>query len=127
VPFHPLPSSLRRRALAALLGFMAFAFWAALQPALEPPGAYGADKLIHAGTFAFLAYLGVAASPTRRSAILWAFSLVALGAGIEVAQSFIGREASFADLTGDCIGIAAGFTAALLTLGQIARRLLATT
>ncbi len=113
--------------LAALLGFMAFAFWAALQPELAPPGAYGADKIVHATVFAFLASLGTTASATRRGALRWAFFLVALGAGIEVVQSFVGRDASLADLIGDSIGVTTGFTTACLMLSQVARRLPAMT
>lgn len=104
---------------------MAFAFWAALQPDLAPPGAFGADKVVHVATFAFLAHLGMAASATGRAAVLWALGLAMLGVGIEVAQCFVPeREASLADVAGDWVGIAAGVTASRLTLGRLARHLL---
>lgn len=122
--FNPLSAAQRRLALLVLIGFLAFAFWAALQPRLAPPGAYGLDKAVHAGVFAMLAYLGVAASATKRTLVFLALSIAALGAGIEVAQSLVpGREASLSDLAGDLVGVASGLLAARLTLGPIARLL----
>ncbi|PWC42156.1 hypothetical protein TSO221_22470 [Azospirillum sp. TSO22-1] len=94
-----------------LIAAAAFAFWAALQPGLEPPG-HGIDKLVHAGVFAVLGGLALAAAPDRRSLLLALAGLAALGGMIEVVQGMVGRDASLSDLTGDVLGIAAGAWAA---------------
>lgn len=113
--FRPLPLAWRRLALCALLGLMGVAFWAALQPQLAPSGHYGFDKLVHPGAFGLLTLLGILASANRRTGLLAVLAVFALGAAIEVAQSFVpGREASLSDLAGDAVGIAAGFTTVLL-------------
>ncbi|NUB13680.1 hypothetical protein GAY28_13800 [Azospirillum brasilense] len=107
--FRPLPLVWRRLTLCALLGLMGIAFWAALQPQLAPSGLYGFDKLVHAGAFGLLTLLGILASASRRAAALAVLAVFALGAAIEVAQSFVpGREASLSDLAGDAVGIALG-------------------
>ena len=115
----PLPPTLRRLAAALFVLAAVFAFWAALQPGLEPPG-HGVDKLVHSAVFALLAGLGLAAAPDRRWLLVNLIGLAALGAFIEVAQYLVGRDASVLDLLGDLIGIALGAMAArhLIGLGR---------
>lgn len=112
MPGHtPLPPPLRSLAAALLVAAAAFAFWAALQPSLEPPG-HGIDKLVHAGVFAVLGGLALAASPDRRALLLGLIGLTLLGGMIEVVQGLFGRDASLFDLAGDVVGIVAGAWAA---------------
>jgi len=118
MPDHtPLPPPLRRLAAIALLAAGAFAFWAALEPSLEPPG-HGIDKLVHAGVFAVLGGLALAASPDRRWLLVNLGGLVMLGGLIEFAQYLDPyRSASVLDFTGDIVGTVAGAWAARAVIG----------
>ena len=109
MPGHtPLPPPLRRLAAATLVAAAVFAFWAALQPGLEPPG-HGIDKLVHGGVFAVLGGLALAAAPDRRWLAASVLILAGLGGLIEVAQyALASRDASVLDFLGDLAGIAAG-------------------
>lgn len=65
------------------------------------------DKAQHAFGFAVLAVLGVLAYPRRP--VGWVLGLLALGAGIEVAQSLTGwRYGDMADWVADAAGVVVG-------------------
>lgn len=67
------------------------------------------DKAQHAGGFAVLTLLGLWAYPQRAVALLAA--MLALGVGIEVAQSATGwRYGDVADWVADAVGVAAAYT-----------------
>ena len=68
----------------------------------------GVDKLVHASLFAALAVTGSWAGISR--AVL-APVLVLYGAGSEVLQSFIGRDAAVGDWLADVVGILLGLLA----------------
>lgn len=100
---------------------LALATWFFLAPVKGlPPLFPGADKLVHAGTHAWLALLRLASmrlSPgigesdsTRRRALVWA-GLFAYGAAIEVLQNFTGRTFSVADMAANGAGGALGVLA----------------
>ena len=67
------------------------------------------DKAQHAGGFAVLTLLGLWAYPQRAVTLLAA--MLALGAGIEVAQSATGwRYGDVLDWVADAVGVAAAYT-----------------
>ena len=83
----------------------------ALMP--QPPHALdsGWDKLNHALAFGVLMALALRAwRPASWRALVWtAAALLAYGAAIEVAQSFVpGRSAEALDLLADAVGLCAG-------------------
>ena len=76
------------------------------------------DKAQHAGGFAVLTLLGLWAYPQRAVTLLAA--MLALGVGIEVAQSVTGwRYGDVADWVADAVGVAAAY--ALWRLLQVVR------
>lgn len=76
------------------------------------------DKAQHAGGFAVLTLLGLWAYPQRAVTLLAA--MLALGAGIEVAQAATGwRYGDVADWVADAVGVAAAY--ALWRLLQVVR------
>lgn len=83
--------------------------WLALAPVtdVKPDWFENADKLRHAAAFAVLWCLG---EPSRFGGRrMLALGLLALGAGIEVAQSFTpSHEPSWLDLLADAAGLALG-------------------
>lgn len=123
--YTPLPPSLRRIAAATLVAAATFAFWAALQPSLAPPG-HILDKFVHTGVFAVLGGLALAAAPDRRTLLLSLAGLAALGGLIEFVQYVMpDREASVVDFLGDVVGIALGAWAARQAIGLWRERLFA--
>ena len=67
------------------------------------------DKAQHAGGFAVLTLLGLWAYPQRAVTLLAA--MLALGAGIEVAQAATGwRYGDVADWVADAVGVVAAYT-----------------
>jgi len=78
-------------------------------PASDVPYApAGVDKIVHASLFAALAVTGSWAGISR--AVL-APVLVLYGAGSEVLQSFIGRDAAVGDWLADVVGVLLGLLA----------------
>lgn len=91
-----------------LLISVGLVFWASLQPSLAPPSEGGADKGLHVLCFAVF---GAMAALTFTRPLLpgAAAGLLAVGAGIEVAQHFVpGREGSVGDWLADAIGLVIG-------------------
>lgn len=95
------------------------AFWACLLAVVVlslspvqhlPPQVFSLwDKAQHAGGFVVLTLLGLCAYPHRAMALLVA--MLALGVGIEVAQSATGwRYGDVADWLADAVGVAAAYT-----------------
>lgn len=120
----PLPPALRRLAAASLVAAAAFAFWAAMQPSLAPPGQI-LDKAVHTGVFAVLGGLALAAARDRRALLLGLAGLAALGGLIEVVQYVLpDREASVVDFLGDVAGIALGAWVARQAIGLWRERVL---
>lgn len=64
------------------------------------------DKLAHAGAFLLLALLADAGWPQRPIGWRALSLLAAYGAGIEIVQGHVGRDASFLDLAADVTGLA---------------------
>jgi len=81
----------------------------------------GWDKANHVAAFASLAFCGLLALRERPRHLFWiGFSLLALGAGIEIAQAYVpGRSADALDIVADAVGIALGAGAG----SQLARSL----
>lgn len=79
------------------------------------------DKVAHLTAFAALV---MPVACLYRRALPWLLPLAILfGAGIEVVQPFVGRDAEFADLLADAIGVGIGAVAGL-TLRQVLLRVL---
>jgi len=97
----------------------------ALMPSPPQEASLGWDKLNHASAFCALAVAWRLAFPGN--AWRWvqlAAGLMALGAGIEVAQHFVpGRQADAADLLADAIGAAAGMLLAAALEWLLRRRM----
>jgi hypothetical protein len=85
-------------------------------PASDVPYApVGVDKLVHASLFAALALTGRWAGVSR---VVLIPVLVLYGAGSEVIQGFIGRDAAVGDWLADVVGVLLG----LLVWHWLARR-----
>ncbi|MGM0399312.1 MAG: VanZ family protein [Halobacteriota archaeon] len=81
----------------------------ASSPVFGPFGIVGLDKWAHAGGFFVLTVLVVRAVNARGTVVAVAVGLVALGGGIEVAQTAIpGRTFEVADFVADFVGVVAG-------------------
>jgi hypothetical protein len=72
----------------------------------------GADKVVHAAGYAAVAGLAAASRDWRRrglAVVAVVVAVTAVGAGVEVAQSFVpGRTMSGADAVANAVGAAAG-------------------
>lgn len=101
-----------------VVGVVRVAFWGCLLAVVAlsltpvqhlPPQVFSLwDKAQHAGGFAVLTLLGLWAYPHRAIALLVA--MLALGAGIEVAQSATGwRYGDVADWLADVVGVTAAY------------------
>jgi len=78
-------------------------------PASDVPYApVGVDKLVHASLFAALALTGRWAGVSR---VVLIPVLVLYGAGSEVIQGFIGRDAAVGDWLADVVGVLLGLVA----------------
>jgi VanZ family protein len=106
-----LPRRHRHLAAAALPVSVFFVSWASLQPSLAPPSEGGADKGLHVLCFAVFGAMAALAF-NRRLLPVAAAGLLAVGAGIEIAQHFVpGREGSVGDWLADAIGLVIGIAA----------------
>lgn len=83
---------------------------------LAVPGYHGSDKVLHA-----LGYAGMAAGavtfcrdPVRLA--LLALLATAVGGAVEIAQGYVGRDASVLDAVANGVGAAIGYAVALVTL-----------
>ena len=95
--------------MIAWLALVAAVFVVALQPTAGPPGVWGVDKIIHFGVFLVLAAVPAVVLSGRRAMLGAELFLLAVGLGIEVAQSFIPeRVGSGGDFLADVLGILAG-------------------
>ena len=106
--------TLRRLFRGIWFAALATTFVAGLLPQLSPPGAYEADKFIHAAVFFALALpAALLAGERRRRAVL---AMAALGLAIEIGQSYVpARTGSVLDFAADLIGVVlAAWVGALL-------------
>lgn len=115
---HPLGLSVViTGVLAAIIGF------GTLYPMPSSPMLGGNDKLQHFAAFAALAFPISLARP--KTAPYMVAAALLYGGIIEVAQPFVGRDRSLADLMADVTGAALGAGAAVLLnrlLGGVLRR-----
>lgn len=96
---------------AALAVLLATVLWLALTPQPPAGASLGWDKANHAAAFATLALVATRAFGQAWRAI--ALGLLAYGGLIEVLQSFTPtRQAEWADLLADAVGIAIGLVLA---------------
>lgn len=87
-------------------------FVLAMLPNAAPPGVWGVDKIAHFAVFLALAAIPAAILSGGRTLLWTEVLLLAVGLGIEVAQSFIpGRVGSGGDLLADVLGVLAGVVA----------------
>jgi hypothetical protein len=84
-----------------------------------PPAPVGVDKLVHASLFAALALTGLWAGVSR---VVLVPVLVLYGAGSEVIQGLIGRDAAVGDWVADVAGVLLGLLAWLRLARRVARR-----
>lgn len=106
------------RGMSVVLGVvsglgMALAAWLFIAPQVGPPPVVPfQDKIFHAVAFACLTAPGVLVLP-RRYMWFWLAHMVALGAGIELAQARggDGRSGDVLDFAADVVGIAAALGA----------------
>lgn len=110
----------RRWILVGWFALVSMVVLLSLIPAAAPPGIYGADKVLHLLAFLTLAAIPAAAIADTRWVLLVALFLIAVGGGIEVAQSFVpNRVASGFDWAMDVVGIGLG-----VALGRVANPIL---
>ncbi|MED5622019.1 VanZ family protein [Ideonella sp. BN130291] len=122
-----MPSPSNPRPLAALQLLRSVWFWRVLLALLvcvvaylaltpEPPSdmATGWDKVKHMMAFSTLAVCAQFSGLRTRWPLMLAMAgLLAFGGAIEVIQPEVGRNAEWADLLADAVGILAGTSAAL--------------
>lgn len=98
---------LRLSALAGILTLLVLM----LIPAVTPPGpeAY-ADKIWHVIGFVAIT-LALQVGGAWRDRLGAALLAVLIGAGVEVAQDWVGRDRSLLDLVADAVGAAIGWAA----------------
>lgn len=97
--------------------------FASAGPASAPFGV-GADKVVHALSYAVLGWVSVTSDGRQRHAslLLVVLAVAGFGAGVEVAQSFLpGRTASAGDAAANLVGAVAGVVG-WLTVGRLRRR-----
>jgi VanZ family protein len=98
-----------RRLMILWLVLVAVAVVLSLWPAMAPPGSHGLDKVAHIVAFFGLAAIPAAVLPRRVALGLALLFLLAVGAGIEFAQTSIpGRQGSGADMLANAAGILVG-------------------
>lgn len=95
--------------------------------AVAGPFGVGADKWVHAASYAVIAALAVSRRLTRFETpgaiglVVVVLAVAGFGAGIEVAQSFVpGRTASSGDVVANTVGAVVGVTVAVS--GQVTTR-----
>jgi VanZ family protein len=95
---------------------LAVVFWLALSPVDDLPTVSMADKVQHALAFSTLTLAYGLMFPRRLAA-----AMLGLGILIEVLQGVMpfGRDAEFADVIADAVGITAGFIALRLLTGPL--------
>jgi len=105
-------------------GLVLFILYGTLAPVQYVPDLHVNDKLEHAGAFFGLTCWFGGLLSRRRSAAL-AFCMLALGAGIEIAQGLmgLGRDADVHDFIADSVGIWAALMLALVGWGSWTLRL----
>jgi len=110
----------RQWILIGWLGLVLTVAVLSLVPAASPPSLHGIDKILHLLAFLALAAIPAAALAGPRSVLLATLFLIAVGVGIEAAQSFVpGRVASSFDLAADVAGVVLG-----AVLGRVASPIL---
>ena len=118
--FHGIFLPWIRRAGAVLFWpALAVVIWGELTP--HPPELTGPlmwDKLDHFTAYFGLALLSALAWGLRRS-LIWLFlGLVALGGGLEILQTVVGRDGELGDFFANDLGIATGFGIAIAYLAM---------
>lgn len=104
-----------RRFMILWLILVAVAVVLSLLPATAPPGRHGIDKIVHIVAFFVLAAIPAAVLPRWAAIGLAMVFLLAVGAGIEFAQTFIpGRQGTGADMLANFAGILVGALAGRL-------------
>jgi VanZ family protein len=98
---------------------LAVVFWLALSPVDDLPTVSMADKVQHALAFSTLTLAYGLMFPGRPRRL--AAAMLGLGILIEVLQGVMpfGRDAEFADVIADAVGITAGFIALRLLTGPL--------
>ena len=92
-----------------------------LLPSTAPPGEFGIDKVAHIAAYLVLTIIPAAVLPRTTAVRSVMLFLIAIGAGVELAQSYIpGRQGSAADMLANAAGIVLGAWAGR----QIWRRLI---
>lgn len=108
------PSPLERLARMAFLVGLAAVMVLSLVPQDMVPSTDVSDKVNHLAAYGALAFAGAIGFRGRRTLVLLAAGLLALGGALEIAQGFVpGRMPSAGDLLADGIGIALGALVAL--------------
>nr|TFG54554.1 MAG: hypothetical protein E4H34_02380 [Hyphomicrobiales bacterium] len=106
--------SLHRARIAVAILFwpsLTLVIWASLVVFTEPPLDFGLsfqDLIEHFIAYGGLSGMAAMALHKRRSAILAAAGLIALGATLEVLQSFTGRDMEFFDAVANGVGSLCG-------------------
>ena len=104
-------------------GPLLFATYMALTPLAHKVATSVSDKKLHLLAFGYLSIAFWWAFPRWGTSYIAVVALVSYGVLIELLQGFIpNREASFADLVADCIGILLGLGAVHLYTWVQARR-----
>ena len=118
------PLKRRRTWLAMWLLAIATVIAACLLPSSDLPQVPVSDKLEHALAFLVLSVAAGQLFLRGTPLVIVAFGLLALGAGIELAQALLTttRAMEAADLLADAIGIAAGVATAWTPFGNLLLR-----
>lgn len=100
----------RRQYRALAVGVAVLILAVSLIPGSGMPDTGHVDKLLHAAGYAVLAWLGARGLPatSRTDALGILVAVVLFGAGVELLQPLVGRNASVLDAMADLVGAVAG-------------------
>jgi VanZ family protein len=119
------PAVVLAAATVVLVGSLLPTPTAASEASVVAPLGVGADKWVHAASYAVVAGLAAATRGWGRrvpALVAVVVAVAAFGAGVEVAQSFVpGRTASGADAVANAVGAAVGVAAWWLIARRRAR------
>jgi VanZ family protein len=118
----PRRVDLALRPLWLAVGWLSVALivFLSLTPDPLPPAEVGGFDIAHAGAYAWLGFWFAQLYPRRRSMLVVALALIALGIALEFGQRWTGyRTFSYADMRDDAVGVVIGLALVATPLARL--------